>query len=241
MARRFNSSSDVVTFTLSAAVQTLTAGGLTMVAVVSPNDTTDGAYIHSRTSGGTNCFWMECFAGVWNYGSGTTAKNVGALSASDGWEALIGRKVAGGANAPTGRRIVFGGSTFDVTAGTGLADGSPPGVGGILQAGKWGAASEVIGADIAALALYNSVLSDPTTATFTTYAALLAAGPVWCVPFNQANAGDAIPDDSGNGGGSATITGTTIVADPPGFFAASASAAPPPIVAPSPAVFRATW
>ena len=222
MARRFNGSSDFITFAVSSAVQSLVAGPLTLVAVVKINDTNDGALVHARTSGGTNSWWMEIVTGgVWNYGQAGVAKQIGTVTTSDGWEVLIGQKIAGGVNAPRGRRIVLGGGTTDVTAGSGLSDGTAPGAGGILQVGKWGTAAEYLGADVAAVAVFDSDLSDATTATFTTYAAILAATPAWVVAFDQASASDPIDDDSTNGtGDSVTITGTTIVADPSGFFAA---------------------
>lgn len=220
MARRFNGSSDVIVFTLPTSLQTVVAGSTTLVAVLNATDGTDGALVHTRTSGGTNCWWMEFAGNVWNYGTGTTAKNVGGQT-NGSWAAYVGRKTTGGANAPRGRKIVFGGATTDTTAGTGLVDGTAPGVGGILQVGKWGTASEFLNADIAAVAVFNSDLSDATTATFTTWAAILAAGPVWAVPFNQASATDPITDATGNGGNSSTITGTTIVSDPAGFFSSA--------------------
>lgn len=219
MARRFNGTSDHILFTLSTILETLTAGDVTMVAVVDFNDVVDGALMHFRTSGGTNGVWMESSSGAWNFGQGVAARNVGTVAAADGWEILAARKIVGGANVPTGRRIVLGGSTTQVTAPSALADGTPPGAGGIFDVGKWGTASEFLSADIAALAIFKSVLSDATIDGFTTYAAMLAAGAAWIVHFNQVNPTDAITDDSGNGGGSATITGTTIVANPAGFFA----------------------
>lgn len=221
MARRFNGSSDYIVFTLSSALESLDAGPMTIAVCAKMNDTTDGAFIHARTSGGTNSWWMECGATNWNYGQGVAARDVGDLSTGDNWVVLIGRKADGGANAPRGRKIVLGGSTTDVTAGSGLADGTAPGSGGILQVGRWGTASEYIGADIAAVAVWGSDLSDGNTATMTTYAAWLALSPAWCVAFDQANAADPIDDDSSTGtGDSSSITGTTIVADPSGFFSA---------------------
>lgn len=220
MARRFNGSSDYIVFTVSTALQSVTAGSTTIVVVASFADGTDGAMVHARTSGGTNSWWMETFSNVWNYGQGTTPKNVGGQT-NGSWAAYIGRKTTGGANAPRGRKIIFGGATTDTTAGSGLADGTAPGSGGILQVGKWGAASEFISADVAAVAVFNSDLSDGTTATFTTWQAILDASPVWAVHFNQANAGDSITDATGNGGNSSSITGTTIVSNPAGFFGAT--------------------
>lgn len=218
MARRFNGTSDFIVFTLPASLQSVVAGSTTLVCVANFTDGTDGAMVHARTSGGTNSWWMETAGNVWNYGQGVTAKNVGGQT-NGSWAAYIGRKTTGGANAPRGRKIIFGGATTDTTAGTGLADGTAPGAGGILQVGKWGTASEFINADIAAVAVFNSDLSDGTTATFTTWQAILDAAPVWAVHFDQANATDAITDATGNGGNSSTITGTTIVSNPSGFFA----------------------
>jgi hypothetical protein len=240
VARRFNGTSDFIVFTLPTTLQAVTAGSTTLVVVANMTDTVDGALVHTRTSGGTNCWWMESFGAVWNYGSGTTPKNVGSFTTGS-WAAYIGRKTTGGANAPRGRKIVFGGATTDTTAGTGLADGTAPGAGGILQVGKWGTASEFISGDLAAVAVFNSDLSDGTTATFTTWQAILDATPVWAVHFDQAAPTDAITDATGNGGNSSAITGTTIVANPSGFFTTVASATPQPIIAPSPAVFRSTW
>jgi hypothetical protein len=223
MARRFNGSSDYIVFTLPSTLQAVTAGSTTIVVVANMTDTTDGALVHARTSGGTNSWWMESFSAVWNYGQGTTAKNVGSFTTGS-WAAYIGRKTTGGANAPRGRKIVFGGSTTDTTAGTGLADGTAPGAGGILQVGRWGTATEYISADVAAVAVFDSDLSDATTATFTTWQAILDALPKWAVHFDQASPTDAITDATGNGGNSSTITGTTIVANPSGFFAAGGAA-----------------
>src|SRR5688572_10178401 len=125
MARRFNGTSDFIVFTLPSTLQSVTAGSTTIVFVANFTDATDGAMVHARTSGGTNCWWMESFTN-WNYGQGTTAKNVGAITTGS-WAAYIGRKTTGGANAPRGRKIIFGGATTDTTAGTGLADGTAPG------------------------------------------------------------------------------------------------------------------
>jgi hypothetical protein len=216
VARRFNGTSDFIVFTLPSTLEAVTAGSTTIVFVANFTNATDGAMVHARTSGGTNSWWMETFT-EWNYGQGTTAKDVGDITTGS-WAAYIGRKTTGGANAPRGRKIIFGGATTDVTAGTGLADGTAPGSGGILQVGKWGTASEFISADVAAVAVFNSDLSDGTTATFTTWQAILDASPVWAVHFDQANAADAITDATGNGGNSSSITGTTIVANPTDFF-----------------------
>jgi hypothetical protein len=223
MARRFNGSADYIVFTLPSTLQAVTAGSTTIVVVANMTDTIDGALVHARTSGGTNSWWMESFSAAWNYGQGTTAKNVGSFTTGS-WAAYIGRKTTGGANAPRGRKIVFGGSTTDTTAGTGLADGTAPGAGGILQVGRWGTAAEYISADVAAVAVFDSDLSDATTATFTTWQAILDALPKWAVHFDQASPTDAITDATGNGGNSSTITGTTIVANPSGFFAAGGAA-----------------
>lgn len=220
MARRFNGTSDYIVFTLPASLQAVTAGSTTMVFVANFSDGTDGAMVHTRTSGGTNCWWMEVAANVWNYGQSTAARNVGGQT-SGSWAAYIGRKTTGGANAPRGRKIIFGGATTDTTAPSGLADGTAPGAGGILQVGKWGTASEFIAADVAAVAVFNSDLSDATTATFTTWQAILDASPVWAVHFDQANATDSITDATGGGGDSSSITGTTIVANPSGFFSST--------------------
>jgi hypothetical protein len=230
MARRFNGTSDVIVFTLPSTLQAVTAGSTTIVCVANFADGTDGAMVHARTSGGTNSWWMETAANVWNYGSGTTARNVGAQT-NGSWAAYIGRKTTGGANAPRGRKIIFGGATTDVTAPSGLVDGAAPGVGGILQVGKWGTASEFLSADVAAVAVFNSDLADATTATFTTWANILAAGPVWAVHFDQAAPTDAITDATGNGGNSSSITGTTIVANPSGFFGGTGATVTPPTVA----------
>jgi hypothetical protein len=222
MARRFNGTSDYIDFTVSPALQSLDAGPMTMVAVVKPNDTVDGALIHARTSGGTNCWWMEIFGGNWNYGQALVARDIGDVNTTDGWYVLIGRKADGGTAQPRGRKIILGGSTTDVTAPSAMADGSTPGSGGILRTGRWGTSTDYLSADIAALAVFGSDLSDGTTATFTTYQAILDATPAWAVKFTQANAGDAIPDDSADGtGDSTTINGTTIVSDPANFFGGS--------------------
>jgi hypothetical protein len=175
---------------------------------------------------------MEVFGGNWNYGQGVAARDVGDVNTTDGWYVLIGRKADGGTAQPRGRKIILGGSTTDVTAASGLADGSTPGADGILQVGKWGTASEFLGMDVAAVAAFGSDLSDGTTATFTTDQAILDASPAWCVAFDQANAGDAIEDDSATGtGDSSSITGTTIVADPSGFFASGGAATLTPATA----------
>ena len=62
MARRFNGSSDFIVFTLPSTLQTVTAGSTTIVVVANMTDTTDGALVHARTSGGTNAWWMESFS-----------------------------------------------------------------------------------------------------------------------------------------------------------------------------------
>lgn len=219
MARRFNGSSDYIIFTLPAVLQVLDAGPMTMAIAVKMNGLTDGAFIHTRTSGGTNSWWMECASSQWNYGQGVAARDVGDLSTSDGWTVLIGRKADGGASTPTGRKIILGGGTTDVTAPSALADGTVPGAGGIFQVGRWGTAAEYLDADIAACAVWNTALSDSDAATLTTYAAWLALNPLWVVAFAQASATDPIDDDSSGGtGDSSSITGTTIVSDPAGFF-----------------------
>lgn len=218
MARRLNGSSDFIVFTLPSTLQSVTAGSTTIVCVANFADGTDGAMVHARTSGGTNSWWMETASNVWNYGQGVAARGVGGQT-NGSWAAYIGRKTTGGANAPRGRKIVYGGSTTDTTAGSALADGTAPGAGGILQVGRWGTASEYLAADVAAVAVFTSDLSDATTATFTTWANILAAGPAWAVHFDQASPTDAITDATGNGGNSSSITGTTIVSNPSGFFA----------------------
>ena len=95
MARRFNGSSDFIVFTLTAALQSLVAGPMTMAACMKINGTTDGGIIHTRTSGGTNSWWMECSSTQWNYGQGVAARDIGDLSAADGWGVFVGRKLAG--------------------------------------------------------------------------------------------------------------------------------------------------
>lgn len=245
MAREFNGSSDFITFTVSTPLQTLVAGSTTIVAIINVLDTTDGAILHFRTSGGTNGTWMEIAGGAWNYGQGVTAKALVVPNVADGWAMYAGHKTTGGANLPSGRKLILGGAGSTVTSGTGLADGTAPGATGIFQVGKWGTAAEFLRARIAALAIFNSDITvDATLDTFgTSYATLLAAGPIWCVHFDQANSTDVITDDTGNGGNSIAITGTTIVANPAGYFAAaSATATPQPLVAPGSAAIRAsTW
>lgn len=230
MSRRFNGTSDKITFPVTSATQGLTAGDLTLVIVLDLNDTVDGALIHAATSGSTTTWWMESFGGVWNFGTASTARNVGSLSAADGWCVLVGRKAAGGTSNPRGRKIILGGSTTDVTAASTMVDGSAPGAGGIITVAQF-PTTEFLSADIAAVAIFARDVSDADTATFTTYANLLAGGaggaPAWCVAFDQASPTDPVDDDSPTGtGGSLAITGTTIVADPPGFFAGAAGAAP---------------
>jgi hypothetical protein len=225
MARRFNGTSDYITFTLSSVLESLDAGPMTMAVLASVTSTTDGAFIHTRTSGGTNSWWMECSSAQWNYGQGVAARDIGDLTTSEGWAVYAGHKGNGGAAAPVGRKIILGGATTTVTAPSALADGTVPGAGGILQVGRWGTAAEYLGADIAACAVWDYELSDAEIDALITYAGWSAtvSPPKWLVKFNQANATDAISDNTGNGGGSSAITGTTIVSDPAGFFGGGAT------------------
>lgn len=221
MARRFNGSSDFIVFTLPSVLQSLDAGPMTIAVVASVTSTADGAFVHTRTSGGTNSWWTECSAAVWNYGQGVTAKKVGDLTTSEGWAVYPAHKANGGSALASGRKIILGGSTTVVTAATGLADGTVPGAGGILQVGKWGIANEFLGADIACAAVWDYELSDAemdALATGYSHWSTTVSPPKWLVHFNQAAPTDAITDDTGNGGGSSAITGTTIVANPAGFF-----------------------
>ena len=227
MARELNGTSDFMTFTVSSALQALVAGPLTMVAIINVLDTVDGGIIHARTSGGTNSFWMEISGGAWNYGQGVAARALVVPSTSDGWAMYAGHKAAGGANQPAGRKKILGGAGTNATAASGLADGTAPGVGGILQVGKWGTASEFLRARLAALAIFGyEITADATLDAFAvSYANLLSGNggtpPVWCIHCNQASATDPITDDTGNGGNSVSITGTTIVANPPGYFSSA--------------------
>jgi hypothetical protein len=232
VARRFNGSSDFIVFTLSSVLQPLDAGPMTMAVLASVTSTTDGAFIHTRTSGGTNSWWMECASAQWNYGQGVAARDIGDMTTSEGWAIYAGHKGNGGAATPVGRKIILGGATTTVTAPSALADGTAPGAGGVFQVGKWGTASEFLGADIACCAVWDYELSDAEidalATTFGNWSGTTTA-PKWLVKFTQASPTDAVSDETGNGGGSATITGTTIVSDPAGFFSAgtthSASAA----------------
>ena len=242
MARRFNGTSDFITFTLSSVLEPLDAGPLTMAVLASITSTTDGALIHARTSGGTNSWWMETFSANWNYGQGVLARDIGDLTTSEGWAVYAGHKASGGAAFPVGRKVILGGSTTENTAASALADGTAPGSGGILQMGKWGTAAEFAGADIACCAVWDVELStgeiDALATSFSNWSATSTA-PKWLVHFDQANAADAITDLTGNGGDSSTITGTTIVANPPGFFGATLPTLP--VVAPDPGMVRSHW
>lgn len=225
MARRLNGTSDFIVFTLSSVLQGLDAGPMTIAVLASVTSTADGAFVHTRQSGGTNCWWMECSSAQWNYGMGVAARDVGDLTTSEGWAVYAAHKGNGGAAFPVGRKVILGGATTEVTAPSALADGSTPGAGGILQVGKWGTASEFLGADIACCAVWDVELTsteiDALATSFSSWSTTSTA-PKWLVKFTQANAGDAISDETGNGGGSSSITGTTIVSDPAGFFSSAA-------------------
>jgi hypothetical protein len=89
---------------------------------------------------------------------------------------------------------------------------------GLFAAGQW------LDADIAAMGWYAANVADGTfdasalMAAFDAWRTLATPAGLWA--FNQVNAADPIPDESGNGA-TGTPTGTTISSDPPGFSFAS--------------------
>lgn len=239
MARRFTTN-DVISLPVPAALQ-IDGGPITITALVSLVGNTYSCPLYTRTSGGTDAWWVEIDHATGpdnvHYGTGTTPRKVTTLVAADGWCVITARKANSGSATPYGRKLSGAGWTTDsgdVNAPSTLVDGSALDSTGTLQLGRWGVSgTNWSNMDLSAVYVWSSEVASPTPAGFTSHTAVLAASPNWYY---------VVGDATDSAGGSATITGTTSQPDPTGWFTTAAAAGQQPLVAPAPAVVRAsTW
>lgn len=220
MARRFQAGQDI-TFPVPAAMQ-VDGGPLTLLVVAKVNTSAYQPIVYSRASGGHG-WWLEydTTGGLHvNYGTGTTARNVG-TAATGAWRIDVGSKDNGGTFHPFGRH--FTGTSFatdsgDVDSGLTLIDGPAVDASWGITFARWGntGTDRADDLEIAFFAAWNSLVSGATLAGLTkTKAGILAGSPTYWASFE----GSTMTDSAG---GTATVTGSpTVTTDPTGFFAAS--------------------
>lgn len=226
MARRFQTG-QAITFPVPAAMQ-VDGGPLTMLAVVKVNTSAYQPLVYSRSSG-AHGWWMEydTTGGLhMNYGTGTTARNIGTV-ATGAWRLDTGSKDAGGTFHPFGRH--FTGASFatdsgDVDSGLTLVDGTAVDATWGIVFGRWGNTGSDYADDIevAFFAAWTSFIAGSTQAGWTkTKAGILAQSPTYWASFEGSTTAD-------SAGGTAVLTGTpTVTTDPTGFFSSGITQALP--------------
>jgi hypothetical protein len=219
MGRRFQSGDSIIFPTPT--ILNGTDGGPRTLMVVGKCNTSAIQELVFTASSGANGWWFEIdtTGGLHlNYGTGTTLRNVGAVTTGSA-QIWTGRKDNGGSVNPIGR--VFSGASFatdsgDTTATSTLVDGTPIDTTWGIALGRWGKTGSDYSGDWEGYAVYvwNSLLSGATLAALTkTHAGILAGSPDYWISMQ----GSGTPTDSA--GASPTVTGTTTVSDPSGFFA----------------------
>jgi hypothetical protein len=203
-------------------------GPLTMLAVVKVNTSAYQPLVYSRATGGHG-WWMEydTTGGLhMNYGTGTTARNIGTV-ATGAWRLDTGSKDAGGTFHPFGRH--FTGASFatdsgDVDSGFTLVDGPAVDATWGIAFGRWGNTGSDYADDIevAFFAAWASFIAGSTQAGWTkTKAGILAQSPTYWASFEGSTTVD-------SAGGTAVLTGTpTVTTDPTGFFSSGITQALP--------------
>jgi hypothetical protein len=220
VARRFQAS-QLISFPVPAALIGVDGGPLTIIACFKINTSAYQVPLYSRTSGGTHAWWAEVdtTGGLHvNYGTGTTARNVGTVT-TGAYMIGVWRKDAGGTFQPVGRHLTGAGFATDsgnITAASTLIDGSALDSGGSLVVGRWGPTDYSGDLEVAGVAVITSYLADGSIPGLTTWAAITALA-TWWASFE----GSTVTDKAG---GTPTITGATVVTDPSGFFSSSVSA-----------------
>lgn len=226
MARRFQSG-QAITFPVPAGMQ-VDGGPLTMLIVAKVNTSAYQPVVYSRSSS-AHGWWMEydTTGGLHaNYGTGTTARNVGTVT-TGAWRIDTAWKDNGGTFHPFGRS--FTGSSFatdggDVDSGLTLIDGPVVDNSWGIAFGRWGNTGTDYANDLelAFFAAWASVVGGSTLAALTkTKAGIIAGSPTYWASFEGAT----YVDSTGTTG---TLTGSpTQTTDPTGFFSSGFSASLP--------------
>jgi hypothetical protein len=179
---------------------------------------------------------------------GMTASGVWSILLDSGVQFLENDFTAGGPSHGTGwcwygatkasGSVVPRWHMHDLTAGTAYthtnASGTVPNNTGPITSIRIGSsaagtAAQTFRGRIAAVAAWNSPLSDAAFEAACTSAAsdLAASSPAWAVLLNQASTATSVTDITGGGGSQTALTGTAVDADePPGWSYSLASAAP---------------
>jgi hypothetical protein len=203
-------------------------GPLTLLVVAKVNTSAYQPIVYSRSSA-AHGWWAEydTSGGLHhNYGTGTTARNVGTV-ATAAWRMDVSSKDNGGTFHPFGRH--FTGTSFatdsgDVDSGLTLIDGPVVDASWGIWFARWGNTGTDYAADleIAFFAAWASFVAGSTLAALTkTKAGIIAGSPTYWASFE----GSTMMDSAG---GTATVTGSpTVTTDPTGFFSSGFSATLP--------------
>lgn len=208
--RRFNGTTDVITLALGA-LSTMTFGTIAVLCRRTDNNAWNGAF-STRSSGGTAEIYIDIAPSgssnnLW-YSYASTANAGVTVSSAEDWCWTVIAKATGSA-APRTRKKVMSTGVWTSANGAAIGNGTSPS-GGSLQIGNSG--GDFFKGDIAAVAVWNSLLSDATLdAMSLNWPAVLAAAPDACWLLNQASVATPLDDLSTTGTADQTaISGTTV-------------------------------
>lgn len=208
--RRFNGTSDVVTLALGG-LSTMTFGTVAVLCRRTDNTAWNGAFA-TRTSGGAAELYIDIAPSgssnnLW-YSFASTANAGVTVSSTEDWVWTIIAK-ATASSAPRTHKKVMSTGVWTRANGAAIADATSP-LGGSLQIGNAG--GDFFKGDIAAVAVWTSVLSDAALdAMSLNWPAVLAANPTAAWLLNQASTATSIPDSSTTGTANQTaLSGTTV-------------------------------
>ena len=213
--RAFNGAGDFITLA-AGSVTPLDAGPITLFGVWKANLTHAGAILCAR--GAINpVFGNNPFSdGSEYFTAGTFVGRP--YTFGDGWVITTWTK-AGGNSMVRHHRCVLSTDTWAHTDTSAMTD-SANGPVADITIGRWAASGDFFNGRIAAVAVYESVLSDEQIEALRNgMVAVMDAAPVGAWRFNQSNVGTAVEDLTGNGADQSAITGTSVVTgdDPPSF------------------------
>jgi hypothetical protein len=224
VSRSFSSfGTDLITVDPSSSAP-VNQGGITVMGLVKTISSADQWVVQGYDVSNNPCWGMLASGGVF-YNEGNFGSGNGSSVVND-WMWVCYTKASGSVKPRW--------HTSDLTAASGWShadDGSnvsdlsgPPTT--IVIGGRQQGNSSWRG-NIAAIAVWDSVLSDSAIeAAAVSAAALQAAIPSWGVLLNQASTATDVTDLSGNGATQASITGTSVSADEPAGWSYALSSGP---------------
>lgn len=173
----------------------MSAGPITIAAVLRLGDTTDGSLIYAEASGGGERFYMGVFGGSYHYAPGGMGpQNTVSASTSDSWH-LVATTKASGTAAPRGHKHVYDTNAWTHTdAGGSVGDGSTLGAGAVFRLATW-AQSEFLNAHIAWVGIWTRAMTDAEVENLaSSLQAVLASAPAALWLLDQSATTQAVVD-----------------------------------------------